>query len=507
MAHEENKQQHVGKAVARGAAWTMSIHFINRGIAIVSTLILARLLTPVDFGLYALGMSVYALIELLGAFGFGVVLIQNQDAGDEHYHTAWTLNFIFSILCAVALYLAAPLAADLLREDKLIAILRFTCLLFLVDALKNIGIINFQKEMVFDREFRLKICVKLAGFLVTIPIALITRSYWAMLCGLLASSMVLVIMSYLMHPFRPRFSLSKWREMLGFSSWLQVNNLIGYVNRHAGRFVLARWSGVEAVGALQVARELGQLMLEIVRPINRAAFPGYASLNKNPRAMGDLYCDVMGMLLVVGLPMSAGTFLLAEFLVPLLLGEKWLSIVWLVQLFSMATLLQVLNASVNQLLVARGKVQWATGLMVLRLVMFLGALFYFVPDHAAAGVIYSRLFVWGSTLFLAFYTLRLAIDLQVLRLLTIIYRPVIATAAMCLAILAIGLHYTAGDPFLPRLLDTIYLVAVGISVYAVALLTLWSLVGRPAGAEKTMLKFVDERVRLRFFSSQGAKGG
>lgn len=499
--------QSVGRAVARGAAWTTTIHFISRALAVVSTLILARLLTPADFGLYALGMSAYAFIELLGAFGFAVVLIQNQAATDEHYNTAWTLNFIFSCLCATTLYLVAPLAADLLRDNNLIAILRFCCLLFLVDAVKNNGIVNFRKEMVFDREFKLRISVKLTGFLVTVPIAFLTRSYWAMLSGLLASSIMLVILSYVMHPFRPRFSLVKWREMLAFSSWLQLNNIIGYGSRHSGRFFLLRSSGVDAVGSLQVARELGTILLEIVKPINRAAFPGYAKVNKDPRAMSELYYDVQGMLMLVGVPLSAGMFMLAHLFVPLLLGEKWLPIVWLVQLFSVQTLLSVFSGSINQLLVACGKVNWATSLMILRLGLFLSALIVLVPEHSAAGVIYSRLFTWGMTIFVAFYLLRLAIGIDFFRVIFLLHRPLLATAVMCVAISVLGFQYTTGGPFLPQFGRVVVCVVVGAVVYGGVLLALWLAAGRPFGAERTLLRLIEERSGLPFFVAlQGKRG-
>lgn len=86
--------------IAKGAAWMVGLRLSLKSISIISTMILARLLTPLDFGLMALVSSIYAMIELFKAFSFDMALIQNQKTAREHYDTAWTLNIIFSVIAS-----------------------------------------------------------------------------------------------------------------------------------------------------------------------------------------------------------------------------------------------------------------------------------------------------------------------------------------------------------------------------------------------------------------------
>ena len=88
----------VNASIAKGAIWMVALRFCVKGISIISIMILARLLSPEDFGLMALASSIYIMVELIRAFGFSTALIQKQDAERAHYDTAWTMQIIFALL-------------------------------------------------------------------------------------------------------------------------------------------------------------------------------------------------------------------------------------------------------------------------------------------------------------------------------------------------------------------------------------------------------------------------
>lgn len=493
---QEKSRNQVGKAIAKGAVWTVSIQMINRSIGLVSTLLLARLLEPSDFGVYALAMSVYGLIELLGAFGFGVALVQNQNATDEHYFTAWTLNFLFSLLCAVSLFAAAPWAAEFLEEPRLEGVLRFTCLLFLLDACKNIALIDFQKHMTFDKEFRYRVMVKLSGFFVTVPLAFALHSYWAMLWGLLVSSMVQITLSYVMLSFRPKFSLTMWREMLGFSSWLQLNNVMNYLLRNVENFLVSKVSGVVSLGSLTMAKETGQLLFEVSGPINRAAFPGYARVNDNPEKMSDVFCDVMGGLMLISVPFSVGMYSIAGLFVPIVLGNKWVHIVPLIELFSLVTLLAVIVNSANRVLIARGKVRWATNIIAFRLFLLIAFMLYFLPRYDVIGVVYAKLATLLLVVSVAYVAVRRSIGLELRRIIYLLYKPVLASLLMGTVVIYLFPAPWLGVSMFMQLLQLLTATAVGALCYMIALLLLWSLESRPAGPELNFLRLLQSRTGM-----------
>ena len=97
--------------MAKGAAWMVLFKLLERGLGLASTLVLARLLVPADFGIVAMATSVIGLLEILAGFSFDIALIQKQDAEEYHYHTAWTLNLLtYAVMALMMVLLAAPVA-------------------------------------------------------------------------------------------------------------------------------------------------------------------------------------------------------------------------------------------------------------------------------------------------------------------------------------------------------------------------------------------------------------
>lgn len=501
--NKPNIQRNVGKAITKGVAWTLSIRLINRTIGVVSTLILARLLTPTDFGVYALAMSVYSLLELIGAFGFGTALIQNQNAEDDHYHTAWTLNLFFALISAACLFLAAPLAANFLKEPALIVVLRFMCLLFLIDGLRNIGVINFQKNMTFDREFRLGLLTKLSGFLVTVPMAFYLQSYWAMLWGLLMTSVSFTLLSYILEPFRPRFRVNKWRDLLGFSAWLQVNNLLSYFNRNIANIMLSRMAGTPAVGSLTMAKEAGQLLREMAQPINRAAFPGYAKVNHDPEGVKNVYCDVLGAVAIIGFAVAVGIYSIAHMMVPTLLGSKWVHIVPLVQWLALGTLIRVILSGANNVLVAMGWVRYVSFSVAVRLAALIVSLVYLLPNFGVMGVAYANIISVCISWLVSYYAIRKSLKLGLRRLITIFYRPATASLIMWYLVSSLFSAQSAEAAVLEQVLQLFLAVFVGAIAYFLVLWLIWVARSRPSGPELYFLRLVVKRTGYGRFLLRG----
>ena len=164
----------------------------------------------------------------------------------------------------------------------------------IVTAFENIGIVEFRRQMSFDLDFKFQIAKKLAAFSITVPLAIATRSYWALVAGMLAGRVVSSAWSYRVHPFRPRLSLSAARELAKFSKWLLANNFVQFLRMHGSDFIVGRIAGSGALGAYNIGYEIASLpTTELVAPINRAVLPGYAQLASDPSAMRHGFVNVI----------------------------------------------------------------------------------------------------------------------------------------------------------------------------------------------------------------------
>ena len=149
--------------MARGATLMVLFKLIERSLGFISTLILARLLVPGDFGLVAMGTSFIALIELIGAFGFDISLIRLAKAERVHYDTAWTLNVGVGTLLAVLMLATAFPLATFYDEPRLPQVIFVLALGSIATSLENIGVVEFRRQLEFGREFRFQVAKKVAG--------------------------------------------------------------------------------------------------------------------------------------------------------------------------------------------------------------------------------------------------------------------------------------------------------------------------------------------------------
>jgi PST family polysaccharide transporter len=273
----------LGHRMAKGAAWMILMRLVERGIGFASMLLLARLLVPADFGLVAMAMSVFAFLEVMGSFSFDMALIQNQRAGRTHFDTAWTLTVMYGAVSAIALAALAVLAAGFFGEPRLVAIFFALGSGAFLQSFENVGIVAFQKDLDFRKEFNFRILKKVVGFVVTIVLAFTLRNYWALVFGLLTSRIIGVPLSYALHPFRPRFSLVSVKELWHFSAWMLLNNVVVYAAVNGYDFIIGRMAGATSLGLYSIAYEISNLpTTELVTP-----YPGrYFLVSQNWRTTG-----------------------------------------------------------------------------------------------------------------------------------------------------------------------------------------------------------------------------
>lgn len=413
----------------------VGLRFCMKGISIVSTMILARLLMPEDFGVMAMATSVYALIELMRAFGFDTVLIQKQTANRDHYDTAWTLQVIFSLLASASIIAISDVAASYYNDPRIGPVLSTMALITLINGFGNIGVVEFRKQLTFNKEFTFQLFVKLSGFFVTIPLAYYWRSYWALLVGTLSSNMMGVLLSYVMQSYRPKISLKVWRDVLGFSSWLYLNNILFFLNQHAQNFILGKLGGSEALGLFSISNEMGSLVVgEVVAPINRAAFPGYSAVASEKAILKETYLKVFSYIVIVAVPSAIGIAITSPVFVNVLLGDKWSNCVPIIQFISLGSIFVALNSSSGYIYLALGKQKFTTALTILWLCVLIPLMFWLAPGEAGLGV--AKAILITSLIMFPFYQIWInrILSISFYKLINTIKRPLIASIIMGYAV-------------------------------------------------------------------------
>ena len=489
--------------IARGAGWMLLFKAVDRVLGVVSTLVLARLLIPADFGLVAMAMSVIALIELASAFNFEAALIQRRDLSRDHYDTAWTLNLGLGVACAVLTALLAYPTAAIYGEPRLQIVMFVLAAGRLAASFESIGPVEFRRAMDFRKEFVFLSSKRLLAFVVTLILAFVFRSYWALVIGSVFGRVAGVVLSFLMQPHRVRLSLAASRELFGFSGGLLAVNLLGAVIARAPHFFVGKLNGPQALGSYTLGSELAYMpSVELIAPINRAVFPGYARLAHDAEKLRDTFLDVIGAILLLALPASVGLAVVAEPMVRVLLGERWIEAVPVIRVLAFAGALAAVTSNNGSVYMALGRTWLFPIALTARLVVLLVGLLLLAPHLGVIGAAYAELIAYGVSMLVSYPLLFRVLHVPVGRYLARAWRPVVASAAMGYVAFEATAAIPAGATsvsVLPQLLGG---VASGVATYLGALWLLWRLAGRPRGAEAAALEQAERAIaRLRALRS------
>ena len=272
-AVEDPAPPSLSRRIATGATWMILQRLAVRGIGLVSTMILARLLIPADFGIVALATSLAALLDAVFEFGFDLALIHRQTTDRKHYDSAWTLSVLRGVITALLLLAIAEPMAQLYGDSRLMPVMMWLAVAALASGFQNVGIVEFRRELQFDFELRLLVRSKIVAFLVTISLAWYLRDYRALVFGIIAGKLTMLTLSYALHPYRPWFSLAAGRDFLHFSKWLCLDNIVTAIKTRSDTFIVGKIAGADSLGFYALAYEISNLTsTELVAPIEVAGF-------------------------------------------------------------------------------------------------------------------------------------------------------------------------------------------------------------------------------------------
>jgi lipopolysaccharide exporter len=473
------------RRIAVGAAWMVGFKLIDRSIGLLSTIVLARVLAPEDFGLVAMAMVLIGALELLISFSFDVVLIQNQQAGRAQFDTAWTFNLLFACVCAAVLALLAPHAAAFYGQPRLETVIYLLAGGFALQGLSNIGPVMFRRDMNFDQEFKFLLGKRLSTFLITIPAALYFRNYWALVIGQLAATALSVALSYLMSTYRPRLSFGARLELFHKSKWLVLHNILQFLNNSAAQFVIGRIAGAQALGVYAIASEIATLpTTELVAPINRAAFPGYAKAIAEPGQLRASFLKVIASIALFALPAGIGIVVVADLLVPAVLGWKWLAAIPLIQVLAVYGVIQALQTNISYVYLALGKMQLVTLIGALQLVILVALMVPGLGRFGVAGAAWA--FLGTIVLMVPVNQILIArcLGLGPTSFAACLLRPLLAALAMGALVWLLKRSLTLREITLDYVLALLLCAATGALLYTLVLYGLWRAAGRPDGAER-----------------------
>jgi len=479
--------------MARGATWMVSLRWAVRGLGLLRMVVLARLLAPDDFGVFAVGLIILGFIEFLSEGGIEFALIREQSATREHYDSAWTLQILLGLFTAAVIFASAPLVAQIFNEPRAEIVIQLIALRPAFRAFNNIGVVTFLKEFDFRKEFLFDVARNLIDTTLTVVLAVILRDYMALVIGAVAGAALGAAYTYLIHPYRPRLSFKKIREIWSFSGWLLVSYAAEEIGDLLDRTVVGVIAASNALGIFHIASTLsGVIMHSTVFPLWRGLFPAYAKLAEDPAELVHGFYSVFRWVVVVSCIAGFGVASVAPDLVVTLLGEKWAPAIPLVPWLAFAVAINGVVDNPLLAVTALGHTRLCAIQSLIRIIMLVVALPVAGTLWGVQGVAIALFGVGVAHSPIPFYLLIKTAPVGIGDLIQCAWRPIVSGVVMFVVVKLVA-NVVEAHPAVALC----YEIAAGGAVFVTSSFLLWALSGRPEGPESTLINMVGKRLRPR----------
>ena len=360
----------LSEKMIKGSFWVFTLRIADRLFQLIKTIILARLLSPNDFGMFAIALLVLSIFGTFTQTGSQQALIQKKGEIKSYLNTAWTIGLIRGFLITVAVFFLARPAALFFATPDAELILRIIGISIVLQSLNNIAVLYFTKELEFQKFFKYQFLGTIADVAVSITAVFLLKSVWALVLGMLAGDLVRCIMSYVINSYRPRLQFNKTqaRELFRFGKWIAVTSILIFLIINGDDIFVGKMLGVVMLGFYQMAYKISNTpTTEITLVISQISFPAYSKLQDNLPRLRDTFVRILKLTAFISFPLAAFIFILAPEFTLLFLGEKWMPIVPAMRILVMAGALRSLVGSTCSIFRAIGKPKTETVWQVVRL--------------------------------------------------------------------------------------------------------------------------------------------
>jgi O-antigen/teichoic acid export membrane protein len=378
----------LGWRATNAGAWAFALSMVNRLLTIIRSVVLARLLSPEDFGLMGIAMLVIGLITSFTQTGFNSALVQSKRGLEQKFlDTAWTVEAVRTVTLGAAMAVAAPLVGSFFDSPDAVALVRFLGVGVAVGGFVNTGVVSFDKDLEFQRRFVFRSVPNVVDLAVSVVLAIILGNAWALAFGWVAGRLAMVAASYIAHPHRPRVLLDREavRSMWSFGVWTLASHTLIYFTLNLDDIVVGRVIDATALGLYTMAFTISQLTTtEITSVVNQVAFPAYARLQDSPPRLARAYTRTVQLVALASFPVAAGLWFVGPTVIELILGRQWIPMVPAFSILVLWGLIRSLLATTGPLFRGMGRPSIATKIQAAQLAI-LGLVIY--PLTSSYGIV------------------------------------------------------------------------------------------------------------------------
>lgn len=320
----------INKKVKTATKWSAITEIVAKLFTPISTMILARLLTPEAFGVLVTVTMIICFAEIFTDAGFQKYLIQKEfDSKDALFKStavAFWANLIFSLIIWGIIILFAPDIAHIVGNDGYGFVIAVSCVCIPLVAFSSIQMALFRRSLDFKTLFWVRLVGVLIPLLITIPLAYFTRSYWALVIGMIVLELSNAVLLTIKSEWKPRwfFDIKLFKAMFSFSAWSMVEAITVWLTNYLDVFIVGSVLSTYYMGIYRTSiNTVGQIMALITATTTPVLFSALSRLQDDHEEFRKMFFNFQKIVSLLVTPLGVGIFLFSDLVTDILLGDQW----------------------------------------------------------------------------------------------------------------------------------------------------------------------------------------
>lgn len=375
----------------KGLGWMGGLKASTRVISYLRIAILARILSPEQFGVYGIAVLILSFLEIITETGINVFFIQGEGKLKEYISTAWLVSIMRGFVMAVIVALTAPLVAHFFNSPEVTRLLYIGSLIPLVRGFINPSIVRFRKDLDFKKEFNYRLVIFATEGVAAVLLALYTKEATSLIWGLLAGTFVEVFISFKYAKPWPRleFEYKKFKKVISRGKYVTASWLADYLFRNVDDAFVGKVFSADSLGIYQMAYKFGSLpATELTDVFNRVTLPLYAKIS-DVTEIKKTFKNTLLLIVSLSSLLAIAIYIFAPLIVKIFLGPGWDQVVPVMRILCIFGASRAFGSSFNALFLAKKKQEYVSVISTIGLISLVLLLFPLAKTYSFMGVSYA----------------------------------------------------------------------------------------------------------------------
>lgn len=299
---------------------------LNRGLVLLKIAILARFLTPSQFGIFGIAVLVLGFLEIMTEASVNVFLIQEKGDISKYISSAWVVSIIRGLIVAFLIVALTPFIVSFFNSPGSYLLLLLTSIVPVVRGFINPAVIKFQKNLEFNKEFYKESTLFIAETTLAVALGIFTRSELSLVIAMIFSAALEVLISFAFIKPTPKiaFELTRVKEIIDRGKWVTGAGIFNFAFHHLDDIVVGRLLGTTSLGLYQQAYKISTLPVSEVGEIfNKVTLPVFVEISNQKKRLKDAFLKTILVITFLVIPFGTILILFPRELILLVLGENW----------------------------------------------------------------------------------------------------------------------------------------------------------------------------------------